>query len=131
MPKSLERISVHSDVPFRMRISADGDIPPTDSLESLRQSVFNILNTRPGTRPLNPEFGCNFDVYLFEPFDNETASYIGDRAINSLERFEPRIQVLKATVIMDEENQEYQIQIFYRVRITNVQDSVRVSLQRI
>lgn len=131
MSKSLERIGLHSDVPFRMAMSADGDISPTSSLVAVRQSIFNILNTIPGTRPLNPDFGCNLAAYLFEPFDEATANSIGERVRRSLTRHEPRIEVRKIRVIMDEDNQEYLINVFYRLKTVSVSDTVSVTLQRL
>jgi phage baseplate assembly protein W len=131
MSKSLERIGLHSDVPFKMSLSADGDISPTSSLVAVRQSIFNILNTIPGTRPLNPDFGCNLAAFLFEPFDDATANAIGERVKRSLGRHEPRIQLRKIRVIIDEEKQEYLINVFYRLVTVSVNDSVKVTLQRL
>jgi hypothetical protein len=131
MPRSLQRVDAYSDVPFRIQPNAVGDVGPTDALTAIRQSLFNILNTSPGQRALNPEFGCNVRRYLFEQFDEQTASRLGQTVKNSFERFEPRIRITKVNVVIDEKEFSYEVQVFYFIPSLSVYDNVTVELQRL
>lgn len=131
MPRSLQKVEPYTDVPFRIQPNAVGDVGPTDALTAIRQSLFNILNTSPGQRSLNPNFGCNVRQYLFEPFDEETASRLGETIKNSFERFERRIRVMRVNVVLDEKNQIFEVQVFYFVPSLSVNDNVTVELQRL
>lgn len=131
MPRSLQKVEPYSDVPFRIQPNAVGDVAPTNAITAIRQSLFNILNTSPGQRSLNPEFGCNVRQYLFEPFDDRTASRLGQTIKNSFLRFEPRITVTKVNVIIDERNQLFEVQVLYFIPSLSVPDNIRVELQRL
>lgn len=131
MPRSLQNVEAYSDVPFRIQPNAVGDVGPTNALTAIRQSLFNILNTSPGQRVINPDFGCNIRQYLFEPFDEQTASKLGQRIKNSFERFEPRIRVVKVNVILDETNFSYEVQVMYFIPSLSVNDNVTVEFQRL
>ena len=131
MPRSLQRNEAYTDVPFRIQPNAVGDVAPTNALTAIRQSLFNILNTSPGKRVLNPEFGCNIRRFLFEPFDEATASKLGQSIKNSFERFEPRINITKVNVIIDERDGLFEVEVFYFVPALSVNDNVTVELQRL
>jgi len=62
-------------------------------LADIYQSIDNILNTVPGERLFNPEFGCYIERYLFQPIDDATAFAILGEIVSSVSRWEPRITV--------------------------------------
>lgn len=81
-----------------------GDIVPLKDLAAVKNSIKNILNTRPGERPFAPTFGCDLYNYLFEPDDIITRAAIR-RAINdSLLTFEPRFKVNDIDLSTDNNN---------------------------
>jgi phage baseplate assembly protein W len=124
-------VGTYSDLPFNMKLDATGDIPVTSVQDSIRQSMFNILHTRRGSRPLNPDFGCMIESYLFEPFDQGTGKTIGDDISNSLSRWEPRININSVNVNMFLDNQEYQIEVSYTILNLQMRDSITFTLQKI
>ncbi len=131
MPRSLQKIEPYTDVPFRIQPNAVGDVGPTDALTAIRQSLFNILNTSPGQRIINPRFGCNVRQYLFEPLDEQTASRLGQTIKNAFINFEKRITVTKVNVIIDEDKQLFEVNVFYFIPSLSVSDNVRIELQRL
>ena len=42
-----------------------GDVRPITNETAIKRSLANLINTRKGTRPFNPEYGCNISDYLF------------------------------------------------------------------
>lgn len=131
MPRSLERIGTYSDLPFRITLNSVGDAPVSSSQVAIRQSIFNIMNTTAGQRPLNPQFGANLAAYLFEPFDEETGGNIGNLLLNALPRWEPRIEITRIDVTMNFDDQTYSVNIFYRILTIGISDQVNVELQKL
>ena len=62
---------------------------------AIARSLKNIVFTLPGEKFFNPEFGSRITASLFENINDVTASIIVDEIISSIERFEPRVQLLK------------------------------------
>lgn len=129
--RTQDKVGVYSDLPFNMKLDATGDIPVTDFKDSIRQSLFNILHTRKGSRQLNPSFGCMIESYLFEPFDEGTGNSIGTDISNSLTRWEPRMSINSVNVNMYLDSQEYQVDISYTILNLQVRDSITFTLQKI
>lgn len=128
MARALKRQFLYNDLPFNMELGSDGDVPMKGDRDAIRQAIFNILNTVKGSRPINPDFGCNLNLYLFEPYNENTAMKIGEdisRNING----EPRITPLKIDVTMDDENAAYVIDVVYLVKSTQTRDSINFRLQ--
>jgi phage baseplate assembly protein W len=63
------------------------------NLDSINQSIKNILTTRAGERLFNPEFGCDLTDDLFELSDSFTESEILRRVFEAVDRFEPRVRI--------------------------------------
>lgn len=128
MPRSLKRQFLYNDLPFNMELGADKDIPLKGDREAIRQSIFNIINTVRGSRPLNPDFGCNMNLYIFEPYNEDTAMMIGQDIQRNIVG-EPRITPLKIDVVMDDANATYEINVVYDIKATQTRDSINFRLQ--
>jgi len=89
------------DFAFRaipMQDDSRGDLAIKREVESVKQSVLNILKTNRGERPFLPSFGSNLLSYLFENVDSVTKTLIRESIILSLQNFEPRVNVLSVNV---------------------------------
>jgi len=62
---------------------------------AIARSLKNIVFTLPGEKFFNPEFGSRITASLFENINDVTASIIVDEIIDSIERFEPRVELLQ------------------------------------
>ena len=62
---------------------------------AIARSLKNIVFTLPGEKFFNPDFGSRISASLFENINDVTASIIVDEIISSIERFEPRVQLLQ------------------------------------
>jgi uncharacterized protein len=129
--RNQDKVGVYSDLPFNMKLDSTGDVPLTSYKDAVRQSLFNILHTRKGARPLNPSFGCMVESYLFEPFDEGTGSSLGNDIKNSLTRWESRVNIDSVDVRMFLDTQEYQVNITYTILNLQTRDSITFTLQKI
>ena len=71
------------------------DLIALKNQNAIARSLKNIVFTLPGEKFFNPDFGSRITASLFENINDVTASIIVDEIISSVERFEPRVQLLQ------------------------------------
>ena len=76
---------------------------------AVKNSIFALFNTVPGQNLLNPNYGLNLLRFLFEPISETNARFIGNIIVKNLSIYEPRIQLVNLDVIVDEDEQTYEI----------------------
>lgn len=86
---------------FPVRTDARGGIALATGDRELEESMRLILATAPGERPMRPEFGCAVHDFVFAPADATTAGRIAYEVRASLERWEPRVEVVEVEVTVD------------------------------
>jgi phage baseplate assembly protein W len=86
---------------FPLRTDATGSIALVAREREIQDSIRLILGTAYGERPMRPEFGCAIHEYVFAPADATTGGQIAYEVRLSLERWEPRIDVLDVKVDTD------------------------------
>ena len=72
-------------------------------------SVKNLVLTNHYERPFQPEIGSNIRRLLFENVDSITAAQIEREITETVENFEPRVQVSKVTAAADPDNNGYKV----------------------
>lgn len=97
--------------------------------QALLESVINILATEPGERIMYPDFGCSLAKYLFEPLDYITASSITSTIKYALNKFEPRIENLVVLAIPDQNENTYNIDVIFNLKIKNKEDIEKISIK--
>lgn len=71
-----------------------GDLISVKDEASIKQSIVNLLLTNKGERFFNSDIGSNLYALLFEPLDYGVATLIQNEVRSTIERYEPRINVL-------------------------------------
>jgi phage baseplate assembly protein W len=93
--------------------------------EDIKQSILIILNTTPGERLMQPEFGCNLKSMVFEIMNDGFINDFQNMVMQSLLRFEPRINFTSAEIIKHEpEEGVLYISINYTIIITNTRHNI-------
>ena len=94
--------------------------------DAIDRAIYLILATTPGERPMRPEFGCGIHGLVFEPIDATTEGKIKLAVQDSLARWEPRIDDVSVSVLIDKDalyrdsgGMLLYIDVSYRVRATN------------
>ncbi len=62
-------------------------------MDSVFQSIGNILQTERGERFFRPDFGADLGRILFEPNDTGTESMVEKLIVDAIERWDGRLQV--------------------------------------
>ena len=106
---------------FPLRLDPAGSVALVTRERELEEAIYLILGTAPGERPMRPDFGCGIHDYVFAPSDADTAGRLAFEVRNSLERWEPRVDVRDVVVTPSvvDGNGCLLIDIQYSVRGTN------------
>ncbi|MER7755100.1 GPW/gp25 family protein [Kitasatospora sp. NPDC097643] len=86
---------------FPVRTDPTGSIALVTREREIEESIRLILGTAPGERPMRPMFGCAIHDHVFAPADAATAGLLAYEVRLSLERWEPRIDLIDVTVAFD------------------------------
>jgi len=99
--------------------------------QALRESVMNIISTEPGEHIYRPDFGCALNRFVFEPIDEVTSLLLQKTIIDTLLKYESRIDQLEVDVIPDEDNNTYEIYIVFSMKTSNIKQTINISLDKI
>ena len=82
---------------------------------AIARSIRNIVFTLPGEKFFNENFGSRVSRSLFENVDEISASIIRDEIRNSINNYEPRVQLIEVQTIPDYDDGSFDVVINYRI----------------
>jgi phage baseplate assembly protein W len=119
--KISKRTSVYSDFDLAFLPHPNtGDLTVLQDINSVKQSVRNLILTSPGERPFSPEIGSGVRALLFEPVDAFTAVDLKEAITLAIENYEPRVKLLEVKVYDEADNNRYRIEIEFMI-LTSLQ----------
>ena len=95
------------------------DVVVSRDASAIKQAIVNLLLTNKGERLMNPNYGSDIRRYLFEPLDYGTANQIKGNIRDTIERFEPRISVIRLKASPNYDDNGFDITMTYSIRGTN------------
>ena len=109
----------------------NGDVSKKVDTEAVKQSVRNLILTNRGERPFQPFLGSNVRGLLFELGDPFTALELQKEITNTIDNFEPRVELIDVRVTDELDNNRFKIQIYFAIVSTGQQENVDFYLERI
>ena len=96
----LERVSQgFKDISASFQINPlSNDLIAVTNTNAIARSVRNLILTKKGEKPFEPNLGSGVYDLLFENMDKQTATVIRDEIILVLENYEPRIEIIEVLV---------------------------------
>ena len=82
---------------------------------AIARSIRNLILTVPGERPFNPELGSQVSRLLFNPMDDITTDSLREQISNTINNFEPRVNLRQVIVQPNFDVGEYDISIRYDI----------------
>ena len=82
---------------------------------AIARSVRNIVFTLPGEKFFDEEFGSRISATLFENLDDISANVIVDEITQSIERYEPRVELINVEAFPDFDNNSFDVLIVYDI----------------
>jgi phage baseplate assembly protein W len=113
----LERVSQgFKDISMTFQINPlNSDLIALKNETAIARSIRNIVFTLPGEKFFNENFGSRVSRTLFENVDEISASIIRDEIRNSINNYEPRVQLIGVQTIPDYDNGSFDVVINYRI----------------
>src|SRR5215468_2008804 len=105
---------------FPLQVTPAGRIAQARYEQRIEESIFLILSTSPGERPMLAAFGCGIHDLVFESNSPGTIALVTRSVRKALTTYERRIDVLEVTVeAPPEPGNLLLIRISYRIRANN------------
>ena len=82
---------------------------------AIARAVRNLILTTQGERPFHPVLGSNVNNLLFDNMDKLTAAALKDEIRNTIENYEPRVEIEDIIVDPNFENNEFNVTIQYYI----------------
>jgi phage baseplate assembly protein W len=82
---------------------------------AIARSIRNLVFTYPGEKFFNENLGSKVSRSLFENMDEISASVIKDEIENTIQNYEPRVNLIDVVVVPNYDNNEFNVTINYRI----------------
>ena len=105
--------------------NGSGEVRMLKGEDDIKSSLQVLLSTKLGERVMQPLFGCNLDIMMFELLDTTLKTEMRNLIQKAILYFEPRINVEKIEIeSQDEINGLILITVNYIVRSTNTRGNL-------
>jgi phage baseplate assembly protein W len=113
----LERVSKgFRDISMTFQVNPlNYDIIGLKNESAIARSVRNLVFTLPGERFFNENLGSKVSRSLFENMDEISASVIQDEITNTINNYEPRVNLINVVVSPNYDENEFNVTINYRI----------------
>ncbi len=92
-----------------------GDLPVVRNERAISRSVRNIIQTIPGEKFFNLNFGSDVRGEMFELVDFGVADVIRDQIVSSINNYEPRVNNVDAEVIPRPDGNDLEVTVTYDI----------------
>ena len=97
---------------------------------AIARSLRNLVFTLPGERFFNQNLGSKVSQSLFENIDDVSASILQDEIANTIENYEPRVELIGVDVNPNYDDYEFNVTIrYYIVGIDALPQQLTFALQ--
>ncbi len=109
-----------------IKYSTPGDIALRYDANAIKGSIRNLILTMNYERPFNSKLGSQVKALMFEPADPITHIKLKQSIINTINAFEPRVQLLD--VVVDMKPESYAVNISIIFQIINTTEPLKIDL---
>lgn len=89
---------MYTDVSPEMTMAWNRDVSKAVGTRAVKNSLLGIITSRKGSKPFDPEFGCDMSDQLFENLSPLTANTLEKSITAAVRAYEPRIDRLSVSV---------------------------------
>lgn len=107
------------------------DITKKVDEEAVKTSIRNLIQTKNYERPFHPEIGCQISSLLFENFTPMTREVMKKTIIDVVNKFEPRVKLLKVNITEQQDNNDLRVDIIFKLVNTNRPVSFTTAISRV
>jgi len=112
-----ERVSIgFKDLSMTFQVNPlNYDLIALKNESSIARSIRNLVLTYPGERFFNQNLGSKVSKSLFENIDSISSSIIRDEIVNTINNYEPRVNLINVVVNPNYDENEFIVTIFYNI----------------
>lgn len=99
----------------------NNDLIGLTNANAIARSIRNLVLTGPGERPFAPALGSQVNQLLFDVIDPLTAKSIDFEIRNTIENYEPRVELIDVIVKPNADNNAFDVKIQYEIIGINAQ----------
>ena len=93
----------------------NSDLIALKNENAISRSIRNLILTKPGDKPFQPDLGSEVYESLFETLDQITASSIQQQIENTIIKYEPRVDLRDVIVTANIPNNAFDVLIDYEI----------------
>ena len=120
---------IYKDLAFQPKLNAQGDVEYVTDIEAIKQSITQILNTRPGERVMRPKFGSGVNTVLFALMDNFTEDRLRDAVVNAIQQWDTRVIVRDVQIINEPDDNAFNIRLFLDLVGLSISESISLDIE--
>ena len=113
----IERVSQgFKDISMTFQVNPlNSDLIGLKNENAIARSVRNIVFTLPGEKFFDEDFGSRISASLFENLDDVSADIIVDEITQSIENYEPRVNLLSVEAFPNFDSNTFDVMIIYEI----------------
>lgn len=129
---STSRSSNYKDIDLTFKAKGtSGDIFKKENAAAVKQSIKTLLLTNRLEKPFNTDFGGDIQGRLFGLAIDSTASEIKDQVLYTIEKYEPRAEVLDLIVTLDPDRNSLHVNVEFKIINTGVLVEFSTVIERV
>jgi phage baseplate assembly protein W len=128
----IERVSKQfKDISLSLQVNPlNYDLIDVKNETAIARSIRNLVFTSPGERFFNQNLGSKTSQSLFENIDDVSASILQDEIRNTIENYEPRVDLISVDIEPNYDEYEFNITVrYYIVGIDALPQELTFALQ--
>lgn len=108
-----------------------GDIYIKYDNESVKRSIYNLVFTKAGERPFQPELGSSLKYLLFENYGSVEMVVMKNKLEDLIKTYEPRVDSVSVEFVEKIDQNSLEISIFFQVINNPRVDQLQIDIERI
>lgn len=108
-----------------------GDVSTLSGDAAVARSIRNLIFLNYGDKKFHPEIGSSVRAILFDNITPLTKSVLEDAIKEVIRNYEPRVKVRQVKANISEDNNGFDVQIFYTFKNTELPKVITLFLERI
>lgn len=112
------------------KYSYGADVVKKNDDQAIKAAVKNLILTNNYEKPFHPEIGSQVNALLFEPATPILKAVLKKTITQTIENFEPRVQLTDVYVDVDGDNNSVNVSIEFTILNTQTVQTVNLALER-
>lgn len=120
---------MYTDISPEMGMAWNRDVAKSVGNRAVKNSLLGIITTKKGSKPFDPDFGCDISNQLFENMNPLTSNTLERSIVSSIRQYEPRIVELSVKVVPNFDANSIVIDIRFSILSNpDVLDTIKIQL---